>query len=116
MALSYLDKLKPKIVVLYVPFMNRLELLENKECFLLVPNMKEIPDFYKIWLTTEENSYISKEKNIMAIKHLCHLQKAKLILIENRNIKMNTISLGRDLMHPGSLFHDNLTHEILNFM
>lgn len=118
MLLSYAPLIKPKIVVLHMTFPGRIETLhENKSVFLL-PRTEHHPEFYKNWLSTEENIFINTQKNTMAIKHICDSIGAKFVNTAGITawIHNSKPSKARDLIHPGITEHDMMAETILNYI
>ena len=64
LALHYLEKLRPKIVVLSILYPARIEILGIDSARNLAPGWGSQPDLYKEWLSTEENIYLNKMKNM----------------------------------------------------
>jgi hypothetical protein len=117
MALAYLEKLKPKIVVLHHLYIGRIEVLDIDKAIFLLPHTdpKKFPDLYKIWLGTEENLYLNQTKNSLAIRSLASSIGAKFIHtagLAEPEIPFGT--LARDLKHPGYKYHTDLSKSILD--
>lgn len=119
LALIYLKVLKPKIVVLHNQFSGRMEVLDTNYARFLLPGYNEEthPDFYKIWLGTEENLYLNKTKNVLAIESLAKSIGAKFIHTTDADrVKFPIESYARDLIHPGHTHQDQLAKSILSYI
>ena len=108
----WLEKLKPKIVVLLKPDMYRKEIKTNRRVGQyiynnILPNIdrkgfKRYEVFYKDWILEDQNAKLSTEKNLLAIKYLSDKINSKLINL------YHTIDFrpdARDLMHGGIDYH-----------
>lgn len=118
MLLSYAPLVKPKIVVLHMTFPARIETLHENRSVFLLPSTGYHPEFYKNWLTTEENIFINEQKNTMAIKHICNSIGAKFVNISEITEwpARSKPSLARDLIHAGPAYHDRMAKAILNYI
>lgn len=118
MLLSYAPLVKPKIVILHMSFPGRTEILREDKCSFLLPHTDYHPEFYKEWITTEENIFINEQKNTMAIKNICHTIGAKFVhtaeITEWTSLSKSPKAKARDLIHPGPTYHDRLAETILN--
>lgn len=133
LALHYLEKLRPKIVVLSVFFPARMEVLDIDKAIHLLPRYGVPPKLYNTWLSTEENIYLNEMKNMMAIKHLCQHFNIKFVYITHSDEILDAVkipskgfpspnlidkitehNLARDLIHPGVGFHSDVCNRILN--
>lgn len=116
LASYYIDRLKPKIVVIRPPDPARFEMFNystrpiahNPHSSMSVANYKE-------WFSCEYNHILNEEKNLGAIELLCNKIKSKFIIakeVDNDPIK----DAARDLMHSGvgnnKQFADNLLNII----
>ena len=114
LALHYLEKLRPKVVVLSTLFPARMEILNFDKVINLAPRWGYHSDLYKEWLATEENVYLHEIKNMLAIKYLCETIGSKFIYIDDIDtISNENNTLARDLLHPGINFHKSLSDIIL---
>jgi hypothetical protein len=106
LANHYIPQIKPKIVVYLDPPPGRFSLVSDKKQIhdftvfrselLIDPMFKE---YYKHWLSNEENITLNSLKHKLAILGLCKDYNAKFIYIENK--ELNFIDFARDLLHPG---------------
>jgi hypothetical protein len=119
LALIYLKELKPKIVVLHNQFSGRMEVLDTTHARFLLPsyNPEAHPDLYKVWLGTEENLYLNKTKNVLAIESLAKSIGAKFVHTTDADRAKNPPkTYARDLLHPGYTYHDALAKSVLSYI
>lgn len=118
--LSYIwiKKLNPKLVILIAPNNIRFELLihdrvsnEIESRFITTIDQLANTANKSLWANTDQNGLINKEKNILAIKHICDSLKIKFLLFDVDNIF--AIDKARDLLHPGIESNKNFAHKIL---
>lgn len=136
MATYWLEKLKPKIVVLMSPLDVRFELADDmsgsRAYYQIGPAMfdkdsvywenfknthmkSEFSQFYKMWTSSEDNLFLLQKKNEMAIAHLASTIDAKFALADsNRDCKDIAVDLGRDLTHAGTKTNQLITNLILD--
>jgi hypothetical protein len=128
LALHWIEKLKPKIVVFDSDAIDRIELLTVDYAMNFVPSLPETHPFYFEHMSTEENSYLNYRKNLLAISKLCDIHKIK--FVESNYIRLakhpednlhglewvkpNYNKFGRDLVHPGNYAHLNRSLAILD--
>jgi hypothetical protein len=94
----YIPKLKPKIVVLLIPYSNRFELFDRTQNFVQYGPWNE--DFYyKKWVSANANCKINQLKNKLALSAVCDSNSVKFISFECDAIKQ--LDLARDLVHRG---------------
>lgn len=117
-AYSWLEKIKPKIVVMHSEFKERFELLDYDTSVNLLPS--EVKSQYqRVWLEIEENSYLNKLKNALAIKCLCNEFDIKFIELDRRAVSSRPINYtlsSRDLIHPGPDAHKAYSEIILEMI
>lgn len=130
LAYYWLEKLKPKIVILLETDINRVEYKAKN-------NWKDLHDYnwnrygpwsmdgkditskhYKILLHNIENFEIQREKNILGIKELSKNIKTKLVIVKNKFWEELDLprDLARDLSHPGILTNNAKAEEILKLI
>jgi len=98
-SLHWINKLKPKTVVLYVPFKERLEIIRNNGYIYLSSHyFEQYNVFLEDWFANRENSYFNYLKNVLAIKQVCQDNNTKLIVFDETPER---IDFARDLSHPG---------------
>lgn len=128
LALHWIPKLKPKIVVLDVGIIDRIELLTTDRAINYLPSGYNTSTFYTEYILTEENSFLNYKKNMLAILKLCEINNVKFIETQwgrpakdpNDNLyglewvrpKFN--KKGRDLIHPGKYNHLSKSLSILD--
>ena len=119
LALIYLKELKPKIVVLHNYFTGRMEVLDTTYARFLLPgyNEESHPDLYKVWLGTEENLYLNKTKNVLAIESLTKSIGAKFVHTTDADrVKIPLETYARDLIHSGYTHQDALAKSVLSYI
>ena len=111
LAYHWLEKIKPKIVVLWGPDQDRFELSADQQFYSYLPNKPDLypgRDFYKQWITNSTNGLLNKTKNTLAIKYLCNKLDIKFIdMLDLKRAYNFRADLARDLSHPG--IKSNLT-------
>ncbi len=118
---EYIDRIKPKIVVIRPPEIGRIELfMEEEDPVNLGPwithgERSQYESYYKQWVTSDLNSKYQKLKNILSIEKLCIDRGIKFYNTENSDnvTQVRSDKLGRDLMHPGVNWHKELATAIL---
>jgi hypothetical protein len=109
-AYYWLEKLKPKIVVILNPSRYRKELIKTDSICYLSPNRSnKYEEFYRDWLLEEQNVNMSKEKNSLAIEFLANKISSKFISLEFNNDD----GKARDLSHGGLKWHNSIAKTIL---
>lgn len=116
MGLHWIGKLNTKIVVFDSEFAERFELLSSYSYKHFIPSV--VDDlFYKTWLSAEENSYLNKQKNVLATQALCTTLGIKFVNIDTENNKgPKHGSMARDLLHPGTLNHKHTAYNLLKII
>ena len=118
-SLHYLKILKPKILFLLSPDSARIEILNTNNVISIVPNHREheFGNYYKLYLSNDDNLSINQQKNILAIKSLCNTYNIKFVCIDDPfAIENNSIDLSRDLMHKGPATNSKLAQRFLSMM
>jgi hypothetical protein len=119
MANHYIPQIKPKIVVYLDPPPGRFSLISGKKQIydftvfkselIIDPMFKE---YYKHWLSIEENITLNSLKHKLAIQGLCQEYNAKFVFAENKELKF--IDYARDMLHPGINSNLEFSKFILN--
>jgi hypothetical protein len=117
----WIARLKPKLVVLLSPQETRFELLihdkgsnDIESRFITTIDQLANTINQPLWLSTDQNGKINREKNKLAITYICDNLKIKFLDI-NVN-ELVGIDFARDLMHPGALSHQNFANKIINLI
>ena len=112
-AIYWLEKIKPKIVVLLEPDKYRKEIKTSTYTNISTSNII-YENFYKDWILEEQNANLLKEKNFLAIKYLSNKINTKFISV---SIRDGTVSApdekARDLIHGGANWHNITARNIL---
>jgi len=120
LAYTWLETIRPKIVVLCTASPERLELLSTDETYELLPNTpKHHPgqDFYKHWVSNENNGILNQAKNVLAIEMLCQRLDICLIVVDSALLLSTMyIDLARDLTHPGRRSNLAFAQHVLNLV
>ena len=124
LASHYLPQLKPKYVVLFTTFTDRLDIIDTEHVRTLMHSTWNLPnrykEFYKDWIISEENGQLNLEKNQRAIRQLC--QENNINLIEAKNQDYWAIpnqangpsgNIARDLIHAGPDAHREIANDII---
>jgi hypothetical protein len=111
----WIPKLLPKIVVLLIPDMHRLELIDDDYINFLTPmSLGKYLNFYNTWLSDDANCYLNSEKNVFALAHLSNFHGCKFIPVEVSNLQ--GLDRARDLVHFGTQANLNLADTVLNLI
>lgn len=120
----YINQLNPDMVVLLCPPQERIEWHCNLGVAIdvntLLPNRP--PDewnvvwdkIFPLWIQDRQNVTMNTQKNLMAIKHLCHIINKPLLVIDQSTRKKHTCDRGRDLQHSGVNSHRLLADWVIN--
>lgn len=113
-AYHWIEKLKPKVVVYLETSATRLEIFNKHNVEYLIANNfnRKYQGFFSDWVTNEENTTLDREKNVLAIQHICANNNVKFIL-DNMIMMTDNRDLARDLMHPGKNLHKKKAKQIL---
>jgi hypothetical protein len=136
MATYWLEKLKPKIVVLMSPMSVRFELADDttepRAYYQISPNLfeqnslywknfknkhmkSELSQFYKLWTSSEDNLFLLQKKNEMAIAHLANTINAKFALADSaKDCEDIAVDFGRDLIQAGTKTNQLITNLVLD--
>ena len=117
----WIKQLKPKLVVLVSPVETRFELLihdkgsnDIESRFITTMDQLVNTSNEPLWLNTDQNGIINREKNRMAINHICNNLKIKILDIDVNELV--SVDSARDLMHPGLRSHQNFADKIINLI
>ena len=119
-AIYWLEKIKPKIVVLLEPDKYRKEIKTSNHTYinLLPTNISTqgcnriYKNFYKGWILEEQNVNLLKEKNFLAIKYLSNKINTKFISV-TLDDGPEPDGEARDLAHGGAVWHSVMARYIL---
>jgi hypothetical protein len=117
-AYYWIEKLKPKIVVLLETHPARSEIFTHHGMWnCLIPKICEARyiGYFHTWAANKPNVDLDREKNILAIEHICAKHNSKLIL-NNMVTPIELNDLGRDLAHPGIKSNRHKANEILEMI
>lgn len=120
MGVKWIPTIKPKIVVCLQPYPDRIELVNNRDSWRLMPNFDAVPAelikwYHNYWLIEESNSELNRLKNTWALKHLCREHNIKFVCIAAEQ-RVQYIDRARDLEHPGAKSHQLLAADILTLI
>ena len=112
-AIYWLEKLKPKIVVLLEPNKDRKEIKINHITYNNeTPGHHLYKNFYKDWISEEQNMNLLREKNFLAIKYLSNKINTKFIPM-TLGADPRPDNKARDLAHSGPDWHSIKARYIL---
>jgi len=117
LAYKYIDKLKPKLVIVRQPPGLRIELL-NPEIFEKIENLTAMDSshpYFKEFIKSEDNFEFNKLKNILAIEKLCQNNNIRCVIDSSNMIYLRN-DLARDLMHPGIKTNQDYAKHILSLI
>lgn len=106
----YINKLNTKIVCLLRPSQDRFEVVRHDGKIVYVHPMSTFSVNEQIWYQHENNLQQNFIKNTMAIQYLCHVNQAKLVILDLYDDLFNTPPRdpwppARDLAHVGTVEH-----------
>ena len=120
LAYYWLDKIKPKLVILCRPEITRIELLDEETLIRFnVDTLRnnvvppELRAFYKKWIFTDLNSEMNAAKNVLAITQLCNTAGIELKIINADYFMTSRVDLARDLFHAGVATNKNFADVLL---
>jgi hypothetical protein len=115
---GYIDKIKPKIVVLMNPPAIRMEHILDSPRNLGINHCpdKESEIMYKLWASDENNDFFNREKNVLGIQMMCHTRGIKFVYVESAALGTTCLStsLARDLSHAGIESNQLFANQIIN--
>ena len=116
LASGWIDRVRPKIVVLMIPSILRFELITDR-IIQILPNdvHQQVRPFYATWCQNTYNTELNAEKSILAIHMLCHLRHIKFLRYEwqELNHSEHRSALARDLRHWGAIQHELFSQKVL---
>ena len=112
----WIPKILPKIVVLSLPDMYRLEVVRERYVQFLTPVSPQgyYSEFYKIWSYFDANSQLNSEKNTLALAQVSNLNRCKFIFVAASNL--NGSDRARDLAHYGTQSNLNFSSTVLTLI
>jgi len=122
---GWIDKIRPKIIVFALPPAARTELIVNGHVKFLSPawaSHDHYSNYLKDWITDDNNADLNQLKNKLAIKLICQDRGIKYVEIDPHEILLQQsgykfpMDFGRDLMHPGLIYHDNVSKIVLSLI
>ena len=115
---GYIDKIKPKIVVLMNPPSIRMEHILGTPRNLGINHCpeKESEIMLKLWISDENNDFFNREKNVLGVQMMCQTRGIKFIYVESATLATRCLStsLARDLAHAGIESHRLFADGIIN--
>jgi hypothetical protein len=121
---GWIDVVKPKAVVFFRTFSNRLELLTQNMATASFGAWSTIPENYYLlnWFSREANASINAAKNTMAIEYMCRERNIPLYIYDafellnkcHTSLGYENQDLARDLMHFGKKSHAMAADKIYN--
>ena len=112
----WIPKILPKIVILLLPDMHRLELIKEHDIEFLTPLSlnHRYAGFYDKWTYFESNCQINSEKSTLALAQVSQLNGCKFVPVKLSNLK--ELDLARDLAHSGVQSHLDLARSVLTLI
>jgi hypothetical protein len=112
LAYHWLEKLKPKIVVLCQTYPSRMEIFSDNK--IIADPATEISEFYlKHWTKNFYNLDLLRSKNVLAINKLSDMIDAKFVKVSVDNFQPFS-DFARDLAHPGVQSNIKLSNLVLS--
>lgn len=127
-AYCWIQKLKPKVLVVAKPYHQRFELnFDPNPVYRFTRVLPEsvpppLRGFYRTWTASDLNSHFQCLKNMLAIEHICRLNGVQLIqfdiskTIRDIDDKKLASNLGRDLAHCGKDYHEIIAERTLKLI
>jgi len=121
---GWIDKVQPKILVLALPPASRLELIVDGDVKFLSPTWASnvhYSNYLKDWAFDMNNANLNRLKNKLAVRLMCQDRGIKYVEIDAQQILQQggstfPIDYGRDLMHPGPIYHSNVAKIVLSLI
>jgi hypothetical protein len=110
---GYIDKIKPKLVVLMKNPKMRLEIFNKNDPENLGPWV-DYSETYDRWITNDYNDFFLREKNTLAIQMMCNTRKIKLVESNVVDYEEIQIDFARDLAHFGVETHKLVADDVLS--
>lgn len=113
----YIPKLKPSFVVFAGTAADRLDVIDET---IITLRYNWIPkhldnDFYKDWITYEENGNLNWKKNYLALKYICKQHSIPYIYLSLAELITWPLSdNGRDIIHPGKGINKHLADNVIS--
>lgn len=104
----YINQLNVEFVALVVPPTGRFELMSHHGRYQVFGMHMEPDrhfDYIKEWLVSDENAQLNSEKNIRAMRDLCHEQDIEFYFPGFDAFFPDDGGQARDLKHPGTTAH-----------
>jgi len=115
LCLGYIDKIKPKIIILLIPPGIRYELVSSDRIDHFV--VQSADEYYYRWAIDKNNNYFNQQKNILAIEMLCKYRNIKFICRDSEELyNISENSWARDLAHVGIKAHLNFSKELISII
>ena len=115
LALGYVEKFKPNIIVYLQPPSTRLELVSANNIHFLFPNNSQHNPFYKEWIKFDDlNATLNAEKNKLAIEQLASKANSKFLHFNYDDFPQ--LDFARDLIHWGTASHSAFADKVLNLL
>jgi hypothetical protein len=118
-AQHWLPIVRPHFVILQTTFKERFEIINQYNVSTVMsPQWEEAStqQVFRDWWFTDVNSIADKQRNEMAIRHLCHTLDIPIFVIDVEDFRNPVLGLSRDLDHPGPRNHhlvaENLSSQI----
>lgn len=111
----WLDHLNIKCVAMLVPSIERFELWDQGRAHVVMHSSRvdlDIDTYKKIYWTNVENGQINQNKNLQAIKYLCH--KKQILFCHQLKDQWSNIDVSRDLGHWGRKSNQVIAEEMYN--
>lgn len=118
----WIPKLKPKMVCMLAPSRFRMEIAQPTMFEVFLPNVKQSTkyDFYQNWLSTDINTNLNIRKNIDGLHLLCSQLDIPFYSILSdeaaTSCRVSATDMARDLMHPGSLWNENVANKFMELI
>jgi len=99
----WLPYFTPEFVAICIPDSSRVEVFDHENPVTLIPGSHSgndmLTNFYKVWISSDNNMDINSRKNLLAIEKLCNSRNIQLVALDSSEI-WGPIT-ARDLLHSG---------------
>lgn len=119
---GYIDKIRPKAVVFMRPDLYRFELTNDRYSENYSSHNHSQTEFYRLLVEFEQTPIFLREKNTLAIEHLCQQREIKFIMCEYQDLyDIGTaqdfrLDMARDLLHPGQKRNQLMSKRVLDLI
>ncbi len=118
----WIPKLQPAYVFMLITHSVRLEIINDDNLYnIMIDSNNDYSNssYYKDFICNDQNMYLSKKKNSLAVQHIClsnNIKFLKLDVIDELFKDAWRLDLARDLIHIGKKGNQMIANSILNMI